>query len=255
MIGLELFISAFLAGVLTFFAPCTFPLVPAYVSFISGVSLADIRNPATARHVRRRVFVNGLLYVTGFSVVWITLGSIIGLGGVLLLEYRPLLARVGGVVVIAFGLSMLGVVRLPALRRLTSGGRMPMLRLLRPGHPLSSVLFGSAFALGWTPCVGPVLGTILTIAAVKATVWQGTILLTVFSAGLAIPFLLLAAGIGSASRVIPLLTPHLRWVERLGGALLLFFGALLLTDTFSAWLATAYRWLSFVNYDRLLDYL
>lgn len=150
---------------------------------------------------------------------------------------------------------MLGILRLPALRVLTSSGRMPALRVLRPGHPLSSLLFGSAFALGWTPCVGPVLGAILTLAAANATVLQGTVLLAVFSGGLAVPFLLLAGGIGSASRVIARFAPHLHWVERLGGVLLLFLGTLLLTDNFGAWIATAYRWFNFVNYDRLLDYL
>lgn len=254
MIGAELLVSAFVAGFLTILAPCTLPLVPAYLSFISGVSLADLKDPLAAPRIRRRIFLNGLLYVLGFSLVWIALGSLLGLGGTLLVQYRPIVARLGGIVVLLFGLSMLKILRLPALAG-ARGRRLPVLGALRPGHPVSSLLFGSAFALGWTPCVGPVLGAILTLAAVKATVLQGTILLAVFSAGLAVPFLLLAGGIGSGSRVIARFAPHLRWVERLGGMLLLFLGALLLTDNFGAWIATAYRWLGFVNYDRLLDYL
>lgn len=255
MIGAELFVPAFLAGVFTILAPCTLPLIPAYLGFISGVSFADLRNGAVAPRIRRRVLLNGLLYVLGFSIVWIALGSLLGLGGVLFAQYRPFIARLGGIIVMLFGLSMLGVFRLPWLRSLTRGGQLPGLHALQPGHPASSLLFGSAFALGWTPCVGPVLGAILTLAAAKATVLQGALLLAVFSAGLAVPFLLIAAGIGSAPHMVARLAPRLRFVEQLGGILLLFLGTLLLTDTFGVWIGTAYRLFNFVNYDRLLDYL
>lgn len=252
MLDISLLISSFIAGVLTFLAPCTLPLVPGYLGFISGVSLDDLRDPRKASGVRRRIFFNGLLYVLGFNIVFIILGSLVGFAGALLGQYRLWLTRIGGVLVIFFGLYMMHIIKLPAL----SGEKhfLPV-RYLKPGHPTSSFLFGVAFAAGWTPCVGPVLGAILTLAATTTTIAQGAILLTVFSIGLAVPFLLIAIGIGSIAPRLANIERYLTIVSIAGGAFLVFVGALLLTNRLAAWIGYSYQWLEFLNYDRFLEYL
>src|SRR3989344_7045516 len=174
----SLIIPAFIAGILTFLAPCTLPLVPGYLGFISGVSANDLRDPTKAKVARRKIFLNGVLYVIGFSLIFIILGSLFGLGGAALIKYRLWLSRIGGIFVIFFGLFMTGVLKLPLLNIEKHFGNI---KALKPGNPASSLIFGAAFALGWTPCIGPILGSILTLAAASATVGQGAFLLAVFS--------------------------------------------------------------------------
>lgn len=248
----SLIIPSFIAGILTFLAPCTLPLVPGYLGFISGVSLSDLRDPVKAPRVRRRIFLNGLLYVLGFSVVFIILGSLVGFAGALLGQYRVWLTRIGGLLVIFFGLYMMHLVKLPVLG---AEKHFVPVRFLKPGHPASSFLFGVAFAFGWTPCVGPVLGSILALAATSTTITQGALLLTVFSLGLAVPFLLIAIGIGSIAQRLPKLERYLHRVSVTGGAFLVFIGILLLTNRLAAWIGYSYQWLEFLNYDQLLQYL
>lgn len=248
----SLIISSFVAGVLTFLAPCTLPLVPGYLGFISGVSLDDLKDPRKAAGARRRILLNGLLYVIGFSIVFIVLGSLVGLAGSLLGQSRLWLSRIGGLLVIFFGLYMMRIIRLPVL---SAEKHWLPVRMLKPGHPASSLLFGVAFALGWTPCVGPVLGSILTLAATSATVAQGAFLLAVFSLGLAVPFLVIAAGIGTIAPYLTKIDRYLGGVSVASGAFLVFIGVLLLTNRLGVWIGAAYRWLDWLNYDRLLDYL
>ena len=260
-------IPAFIAGILTFLAPCTLPLVPAYLSFISGASAADLRDPKKALKARAKVFMNGVFYVLGFSIVFIILGSLFGLGGGAFLQYRPLITKIGGALVIFFGLFLL----LPALNILL-GGRIPLSRIplfnffskdrqlsvgkrFKPGSPLSSFLLGVTFAFGWPPCVGPILAVILTFAASSATVGTGTLLLIVFSAGLAIPFLLVALGIGWALKHLAKASRYLNWVSIVGGLFLILMGIFMVTDNFALWIAVTYKALEFINYDALLDYL
>ncbi len=243
-----LIIPAFIAGLLTFLAPCTLPLVPGYLGFISGVSLADLENPTLAKRARLRIFYNGLLYVIGFSLVFIVLGSLFGLGGAALVKYRIWLARIGGIFIIVFGLYMLKLIHLPFLSSL-------QIRSIQPGKPLSSFLFGTTFAFGWTPCVGPILGSILLLASTSATVGQGAFLLFIFSLGLAIPFLLIALGIGSAAKYLGTIKKYLSVVALFGGVFLIFLGVLLVTNQFAAWLGYAYQLFDFIDYAKLLDYL
>lgn len=248
---LNLIIPSFIAGILTFLAPCTLPLVPGYLAFISGASLNDLKDPAKASKTRAKIFLNGLLYIIGFSIVFIILGSLFGLGGAALIKYRIWLSRIGGIFVILFGLFMMGFLKLPMLNveKHLAASR------LRPGNPLSSFVFGAAFAFGWSPCVGPVLGSVLVLASASATVFQGAFLLAIFSLGLAVPFLAIALGIGSASRYLGKLDKVLKFITIVGGLFLIFLGILLLTNKFAVWLGFAYRLFDFINYDRLLDYL
>lgn len=240
----ELIIPAFIAGVLTFLAPCILPLVPGYLGFLAGGS-----------HDRRKIFLNGLLYVIGFSAVFILFGTLAGFAGSALGQYQNVLARVGGIFIILFGLFMMGILKLPGLNFLQADHRLSFGGRLRPGTPLSSLLFGGAFAVGWTPCVGPVLGAVLTLAATSTTVSSGAILLTVFSAGLAVPFLLVAAGLGQATLVINNISVYLNWVSKIGGAFLVFIGMLLLTNTLGIWVAFFFRLFGFVEYEAILEYL
>jgi len=252
---LGLIIPSFFAGILTFLAPCTLPLVPGYLGFISGVSLNEIQDPEALKSVRWKVFLNGVFFVLGFSAVFILLGTLAGLGGSAIATHRVLLSKIGGVVVIFFGLYMVGLFKLPIFKFLEKEKHISAGRFLTPGHPLSSFIFGSTFALGWTPCVGPILGSILLLASSSTTVGQGALLLSVFSLGLAIPFLLVALSIGSASRHIKKISKYLRAISIIGGIFLILLGYALLTNQFSAWLGFFYEFFDFVNYEKILNYL
>lgn len=248
----SLIIPAFIAGVLTFLAPCTLPLVPGYLGFISGASLEDLKDTEKAKHARWKIFLNGLFFVIGFSAIFIVLGSLAGFAGRSLAPYRFWLGRIGGIFVIIFGLFMAGILKLPFLAQ---ERQLHVPALFTRGKPFNSLILGSAFAIGWTPCVGPILGSILTLAAVSSTVGQGTVLLAIFSLGLAVPFLAIALGIGWASQHIQRISKYLNVISFLGGIFLIFLGILLVTNSFSIWISYSYRLFNFINYDRLLDYL
>jgi cytochrome c-type biogenesis protein len=248
----SLIIPAFIAGLLTFLAPCTLPLVPGYLGFISGVSVQDLQNPSKSKSARRKILLNGFLFIVGFSFIFVLLGILSGLAGSALFRYRIWLSRIGGIFVILFGLFMLGILRLPFLNIEKNIGAIIA---LKPGNPISSLIFGATFALGWTPCVGPILGSILALAASSATVGQGALLLSVFSFGLAVPFLIVAFSIGSASSYISKLSKYLNVISIIGGLFLVFLGILLFTNKLGVWIAYFYQWLDFINYERLLDYL
>jgi len=249
---LSLAIPAFIAGLLTFLAPCTLPLVPAYLGFISGVSQKELSQTKRLGRIKAKIFLNGLFFIFGFSVIFVLIGTLVGLVGTTLAQFRPWLSRIGGFIVILFGLFMLNVVKLPWLGREI---RLKTPSFFTAGKPLNSFVLGLSFGLGWTPCVGPVLGAILTLAAVQATAIQGGLLLGVFSLGLAVPFLLIAAIIESASNFIFKAGRFLRIVSIIGGLFLVFLGLLLLTNHFSLWITFFYRLFDFINYDRLLKYL
>ncbi len=247
-------IPAFIAGILTFLAPCTLPLVPGYLSFISGASAEDLKNPQTAKRARLKIFFNGLLYVIGFSAVFIVLGSLFGLGGAALLQYRFLITQIGGLFVILFGLFLLAPT-LPMFRFFLAERQVPGIKNLKPGNPVSSLIFGSAFAFGWSPCVGPILGTVLTLAASTVTVGKGALLLVVFSLGLAVPFLATALAIGWASQHLAKLGKYLNVVSAVGGVFLILLGVLMVTNNFALWIAWLYQLLGFINYESLIEHL
>ncbi|MDP3985393.1 MAG: cytochrome c biogenesis protein CcdA [bacterium] len=248
----SLIVPAFIAGVLMFLAPCTLPLVPAFLGFISG-AVGDSSTRPSPKELRKKMMVNSLLYTLGFSVVFIALGTAFSWGGTALVRNRAMLSQIGGVFIILFGLLMMGILRGRFFQKFQQEKRIN-LRMLKPGNPMSAFLFGVSFAFGWTPCIGPVLGSVLFLASAQTTVLWGAVLLAVFSLGLAIPFLLVAVSFGHAAATIRVLTPALKCISFIGGIFLIGLGILLLTDQFSWWTANVLRLFRFIQYDALLNY-
>jgi cytochrome c-type biogenesis protein len=217
---------AFLAGILSFTSPCCLPLMPGYVSYISaaGVPGAD-RAVASPTVARSRAWGTSLLFVAGFAMVFTALGAGASAVGSTLLAHRQALARVGGVVIIAMGLSMAGIIRIPWLMR---EYRLDLSRI-RPG-PVGALPLGMAFAIGWVPCIGPVLAGILTVAAAEASAGRGALLLGVYSLGLGVPFVGLAVAATRLQPVTSWLHRHGRGVELSGAAVLVAMGVLLATN-------------------------
>ncbi len=252
IIGLGFIFAAFVAGLLTFLAPCTLPLVPAYIGFISGVSKEDLEDETKRKEVKRRIFLNGVFFVLGFSIVFILFGTLAGIVGQGLTPYRIWLTRIGGVLVILFGRFMLGAFNIPFLQ---ADKKIRMPKWLTIGKPSSSLVIGSAFAFGWTPCVGPILGSILLLASTTTTALQGALLLTVFSIGLAIPFLLVALGFSHATTYITKISKYLKWVSVVGGIFLVVLGFLLVTNNFNLLIQYGFQLFDFIGYEGLLDRL
>jgi cytochrome c-type biogenesis protein len=210
------FFTAFGAGLLSFVSPCVLPLVPGYLSFITGLSAR-----AAAEDGNRRATVTAaLLFVAGFTVVFVALGSTASLAGALLAPYRDALGRAAGILIAVFGVLMMGIVRVPWLY---SEARFDPARARGLGVWAAPVM-GAAFGFGWTPCVGPVLGSILTLAGSSGSVAQGAALLLVYSLGLGLPFVLVAVFLGAAAPILKRLQRHSLTVQRVAGALLVVFG-------------------------------
>ena len=250
--SISFIISAFVAGLFMFLAPCTLPLVPGYLAFISGVSLQDLNDQATAQKNRRNIFCNGIYFVLGFSCVFILFGAFAGFIGSILGPLHIWLSRIGGLFVFFSGLFMLNVLTIPFLNR---EKRLRIPALFERGKPINSFLLGSAFALGWTPCVGPILGTILLLASTSVSVLSGTFLLAIFSAGLAIPFLIIAASVGSASQYISRFRRLLAVISVVGGIFLMLLGILLMFGNGSMILSYGYRFFAPFGRGFFLDYL
>ncbi|MBI3495534.1 cytochrome c biogenesis protein CcdA [Candidatus Berkelbacteria bacterium] len=248
----SLIIPTFIAGILTFLAPCTLPLVPGYLGFISGVSRDELTDSEKAKAARRRIIKNGLLFILGFSIVFIIFGALVGVAGQALSSYRTTLTRIGGVFVIFFGLFMTGAFKLPFLQM---DKRMKLPNWLQVGKPSSSFIVGAIFAFGWTPCVGPILGSVLLLASSTATIGGAIILLAVFSMGLAVPFVLVAIGFSSATKYIKAISRYLNIISVIGGIFLIVLGVLLLTNNFPLLIQYGYKALQFIHYDKILDYL
>jgi cytochrome c-type biogenesis protein len=216
--------GVFAAGLLTFLSPCVLPLVPIYLGLLAGASVAEVRRGGG----RARLVATSLAFSLGLGTVFVALGLAASSAAALLAEHRAPLLAAGGAALVLVGLGQLGVLRLPLLER----ERRPLLARLRGGGSLAGAFaFGAAFALGWTPCVGPVLGGVLTYAAsASATPVRGALLLGTYAAGLAAPLVAAAAVAPRALALLDRVKPHLRTVERVTGALLVLAGALLATD-------------------------
>lgn len=223
-------ISVFVAGFFTFLAPCTFPLVPGYLGFLSGASNHLSKNPTELKQYRWRMVLLGALYVLGFSLVFILIGTGFGFLGSFLRINRGIVLRFAGVLIILLGLMVTGVFKLPFLN-FEKHFRLPQ-SLRKPGK-LSAFLFGAAFSLGWSPCIGPILGSVLTLSTVSASAGSGALLLAVFSAGLGIPFLLVAYFAGFFFTRMPKIEKWLNAISVIGGILLIFFGILFVTNQYA----------------------
>jgi len=236
--------GAFLAGLLSFLSPCVLPLVPAYLSYISGVSVNELRmHEHAADSVRRHAVAQSLWFIAGFSLVFITLGASASLIGQWLLAHLALLGKMAGAIIIVFGLHYTGLIRIPFLlleARFNTGG-------INARHGAGALLLGAAFAFGWTPCIGPILGAILAIAGAQAEMARGILLLCVYSLGLAIPFLLAALTTDAFLRISQRFKRHFHAIEVLSGILLIVVGVLIFLGSFSiiaAWLIQHFPFLS-----------
>lgn len=218
---------AFIAGFLTFASPCIFPLIPAYISYITGISFNELKE-AKSGDVQLKTLIHSLFFVLGFSAVFISLGASASLLGKIILAYRVLLSRIGGVLVILFGLYIMGVFRISALDR---EKRIEV--KLQKGSKLGSFLLGVTFAAAWTPCVGPILGSILIYAGTRDTMLEGILLLTSYSLGVAIPFMISAFLVNSLITRIARFNKYLSAVKYICGVLLVLMGILLVTNHFS----------------------
>lgn len=217
------------AGVLSFLSPCVLPLVPPYLTYMSGASFEQLRSEqGSAGALQRRAAVTSIFFILGFSVVFIALGATATAFGQAFRQLLPILTPVAGVMIIAMGLHFLGVYRIGLLDR--------QLRHNGPGAasgPLGGFLLGLAFAIGWTPCIGPVLAAILSVAASRDTAWEGAALLALYSLGLGVPFFLAGIAIGPFLTFFNSFKRHLHTVERVMGGLLVLTGILFLTGNFT----------------------
>lgn len=220
------FTAAFAAGLLSFLSPCVLPLVPSYLSFVTGLGMEELESGDA--ELRRTTLIHSLLFVAGFSSIFLALGASASFLGQILREYQVWIARIGGVIVLLFGLHLLG---LTPFRWLQRERRMHLER--KPVGYVGSFLVGVTFGAGWTPCIGPILGGILTFAATRQTLGEGVLLLSFYSAGLAVPFILSAVGFTWFLATFKRLRRHIVWVERTSGALLVLVGLLLLSGQFT----------------------
>jgi cytochrome c-type biogenesis protein len=226
MSSLPLPLAAFVAGLISFLSPCVLPLVPGYVSLISGVGVEQLK--LKEGELFRKVMLNSAAFIIGFSIVFITLGAISTEVGQVLAQYKSLLARVAGAVIILFGLHLTGLLQIKALLADT---RLHSLK--GNSSAWGAFVIGFAFAFGWTPCVGPILAVVLGFAAAQDTVWKGIFLLAIYSAGLAVPFLLTSLGIERFLKFYNRFKFHMHAVEVASGALLIALGLLLVMGRFT----------------------
>ena len=223
-------LAAFLAGVLSFISPCVLPLIPGYLSFVSGVTLDEMRGTAaiTQTGTKRRAVIMSLAFVMGFSIVFISLGASATAVGALLMDHLAILGKVAGVIIILFGLHMMGVLRIGWLY---SEKRVQTNK--KPAGFFGAVLVGIAFAFGWTPCIGPILSAILFVAAAQETVGEGVQLLAVYSAGLGVPFIATSLAINQFLAASARIRKHYHTIEVVSGVLMIIVGVLIFTNKFT----------------------
>ncbi len=247
------FSLAFVAGLFSFFAPCVIPLVPAFISYISGVSTEELTKNDSAHKYHTKVLINSLFYIAGFTSIFIILGLTATLLGKYVLINRFELLRLGGALVIVFGLYTLGVFnRLTFLQKELGIGIPVKFRHIRY---LTPFLLGISFGLAWTPCIGPILGSILTLAATSDTVYSGGLLLFVYSLGITLPFLLIGFTLGHSYKLLRRLGPTLMIINKIGAILLIGLGLMMLTHSYDELTATLLKWLnSYQFYQNLQNY-
>lgn len=234
--------GAFIAGVLSFISPCVLPLIPGYLSFVSGVSLEEMRGmtPVTAgggtasmsagvsAAAKRQVVITSLFFILGFSLVFVSLGASATYLGQFLMERLTIFGKVAGVLLVIFGLHTIGVFKIPFLLN-----EARVQTNTRPASMIGAVVVGISFAFGWTPCIGPILSAILLVAAQQDSVNQGILLLSIYSLGLAIPFLLTALAINQFFVAFSKIRRHYHAIEIASGILMIVIGVLIFTNRFT----------------------
>ncbi|HEV7498403.1 MAG TPA: cytochrome c biogenesis protein CcdA [Vicinamibacteria bacterium] len=218
-------LTAFAAGLASFASPCVLPIVPGYLSFISGVNVAQLKGEAAPTHLMRRIGIMSIVFVLGFSTVFISLGAAATMLGYYLQQYKRELAVVGGAIVVVLGLHTAGIVKIPWLLY----ERRAEMRARPLGLP-GAYLVGLAFGFGWTPCIGPILGGILVYASQQETITQGVVLLSFYSAGLGIPFIVSGLAVNRFFKASGALKRHMHAVEVGSGLLLVAVGVLLMSN-------------------------
>lgn len=216
---------AFTAGLLSFLSPCVLPIIPSYLSFVSGVSLEEMRAAQIGSRMRRLVVLNSLGFIIGFSLVFVSLGASASFLGSIFLSYRSLIRTLGGIFIALVGIYLLGFFKIGLLDRYVQFNLRN-----KPAGYLGSVLVGVTFAAAWIPCVGPILGAILTLAGTSAEIERGTLLLSSYAAGLAVPFFVSALAVNSFFRFFEIFRRYVRLVDVAAGILLVVVGILLVTD-------------------------
>jgi len=226
--------AAFIAGILSFISPCVLPLIPGYLSFVSGVTLEEMRAPeasvpiTTSDSKRRRAVIMSLAFVLGFSIVFVALGATATAVGTLLMDHIQLLSKIAGAVIILFGLHMMGVLKIGWLyneKRVQTNKK--------PAGFFGAILVGIAFAFGWTPCIGPILSAILLVASTQETIGEGVQLLASYSAGLGVPFIATSLAINQFLAASARIRKHYHTIEVVSGILMVIVGVLIFTNKFT----------------------
>jgi cytochrome c-type biogenesis protein len=221
-------ITAFLAGFLSFLSPCVLPLVPSYLMYLSGLSFQQLAHSGEHGAVKKAVLMNALLFMAGFSIIFIGFGASASLLGQLLLDYQDIIRKAGAVLMVIFGLHISGMIKLKVL---LMEKRVSL--TTRQTGPIASLLIGGTFAAGWTPCVGPVLGTMLLYAATQDTLLDGVTLLAFYSLGLGMPFLIASLALNRFLSFFQQVKTYLRLVSGMSGAVLMMMGVLMYLDRVS----------------------
>jgi cytochrome c-type biogenesis protein len=220
------FLGAFIAGLLSFLSPCVLPLIPSYITYITGISFAELQVDHPPHEIRRRTILHSLLFILGFTFIFVMLGASATFVGSFLTSHMQGIRKVGGVLIILFGVHLSGLLPIHFLL-----GDKRFVVKNRPAGYLGSFLIGVAFAAGWTPCIGPILATILMVAAAEDTVWQGITLLLTYSLGLGIPFFISALALHQFLVVFNRFKKYIRVFEIVTGILLIVVGILVLTNS------------------------
>lgn len=222
------FIFAFAAGFLSFVSPCVFPLIPSYVSYITGISFEDLIEGGEEKNVTKVCLLNSIAFILGFTIVFVSLGASSSYFGSFLRDYKDIIMKAGGVLIIVFGLFIMRIIKFDFINRDKKFHFEE-----KPAGYFGSVLVGIVFAAGWTPCIGPVLGSILSLAATEGSLTFGVQLLFVYSLGLGVPFLITSLALNTFIRHMPKVTRNMRLITNVSGIVLIIVGVLLLTDRFT----------------------
>lgn len=236
------FLIAFGAGILSFLSPCVLPLLPSYLSFITGISIEELRKGRGNPRIRKVTLIHSLMFILGFSLVFVLMGASASLVGKILLKYQVWVARIGGAFIVLLGIQFTGLINLNFLQK-----ERKLHLKKKPRGYLGSSLVGVAFAAGWTPCIGPILASILFYASTTNSMLSGIALLAVYSLGLALPFFLVSLGLEAFLERYQKLRRHLRLISIISGIFLIAIGILLMTNYFLILTASFNRWLPFLS--------